>query len=184
MSLLENNASRVAITTYMWTVSNQKKGYMAVTAHYIDASWILQSRIMREYHEKLVATNEEGIGDSTSTRSTFTSENVSQYDLFISTKNRKRVDSLKSVLEHYLDDDVMQKIDGFDLLNWWKVNELKYPNLQHMAQDFLTITASTVASESAFSSSGRLVSPYRNRLHPKTIEALMCGQSWLWAAEM
>lgn len=53
-----------------------------------------------------------------------------------------------------------------------------------MARDFLAIPASTVASESAFSSSGRLVSPHRNRLHPKTIEALMCAQSWLWDAEM
>ncbi|CAI9293866.1 unnamed protein product [Lactuca saligna] len=31
----------------------------------------------------------------------------------------------------------------------------------------------------AFSTSGRLVCPHRNRLHPKTLEALMCAQSWL-----
>ncbi|KAL5570406.1 hypothetical protein UlMin_026981 [Ulmus minor] len=31
----------------MWTASNQKKGYMVVTAHYIDDSWILQSKILR-----------------------------------------------------------------------------------------------------------------------------------------
>lgn len=53
-----------------------------------------------------------------------------------------------------------------------------------MARDFLAIPASSVASESAFSTGGRVVSPHRNRLHPKTIEALMCAQSWLWAAEM
>ncbi|KAL6530013.1 hypothetical protein OROMI_028658 [Orobanche minor] len=86
-------------------------------------------------------------------------------------------------LDHYLDEDVVQK-DGFDLLNWWKANEQKYPTLQRMARHFLAIPASTVASESAFSSSGRLVSPHRNRLHPKTLEALMCAQSWLWVAEM
>nr|GEU85086.1 zinc finger BED domain-containing protein RICESLEEPER 2-like [Tanacetum cinerariifolium] len=39
---------------------------------------------------------------------------------------------------------------------------------------------STVASESAFSASGILISPHRSRLHPNTIEALMCAQSWLW----
>lgn len=41
-----------------------------------------------------------------------------------------------------------------------------------------------VASEYAFSSSGRLVSPHRNVLHPKKIEALMCARSWLWVEEM
>ncbi|CAA0825803.1 Unknown protein [Striga hermonthica] len=39
--------SRVAITTDMWTSENQKRGYMAVTAHFIDDSWTLRSIIMR-----------------------------------------------------------------------------------------------------------------------------------------
>ena len=47
MKMLDNHEGRVAITTDMWTSSNQKKGYMAVTAHYIDGSWTLQSRILR-----------------------------------------------------------------------------------------------------------------------------------------
>ena len=47
MKLLDTNEGRVAITLDMWTASNQKKGYMAVTAHYIDSSWTLQSRILR-----------------------------------------------------------------------------------------------------------------------------------------
>ncbi|KAH6806143.1 hypothetical protein C2S51_030974 [Perilla frutescens var. frutescens] len=47
MSILESNKSRIAITSDMWTSSNQKKGYMAITAHFIDNSWKLQSRIVR-----------------------------------------------------------------------------------------------------------------------------------------
>ncbi|XP_057760170.1 zinc finger BED domain-containing protein DAYSLEEPER-like [Arachis stenosperma] len=47
MNVLERNKSRVAITTDMWTVSNQNNGYMAITAHYIDDSWKLKSRLMR-----------------------------------------------------------------------------------------------------------------------------------------
>jgi hypothetical protein len=39
--------SRVAITTDMWTSENQKRGYMAITAHFIDKSWTLRSIIMR-----------------------------------------------------------------------------------------------------------------------------------------
>ncbi|KAG6529384.1 hypothetical protein ZIOFF_011582 [Zingiber officinale] len=48
-----------------------------------------------------------------------------------------------------------------------------------LARDILVIPILTVASESAFSTSGRLVSSHRSRLHPKTIETLMSAQSWL-----
>ncbi|CAN0847646.1 Zinc finger BED domain-containing protein RICESLEEPER 2 [Linum grandiflorum] len=44
---IDENRGRIAITTDMWTASNQKKGYMAVTAHYIDNSWTLRSHMLR-----------------------------------------------------------------------------------------------------------------------------------------
>ena len=47
MKLIENNDSRVAITTNMWTSSNQKMGFMSVTTHFIDKSWTLHSLILR-----------------------------------------------------------------------------------------------------------------------------------------
>lgn len=47
MSLLEASKCRIAITTDMWTSSNQKKGFMVVTTHFIDESWVLQNRIIR-----------------------------------------------------------------------------------------------------------------------------------------
>lgn len=45
--VLENNESKIAITTDMWTASNQKKGYMVVTAHYIDQFWVLRNKTLR-----------------------------------------------------------------------------------------------------------------------------------------
>lgn len=44
---MENYDCRVALTTDMWTASNQKKGYMAVIAHFIDNDWILRNRTLR-----------------------------------------------------------------------------------------------------------------------------------------
>lgn len=29
--------------------------------------------------------------------------------------------------DHYLDDDVLQRNDDFDILIWWKVLDVKYP---------------------------------------------------------
>ena len=39
--------SRVAITTDLWISDNQKRGYMAITAHFIDESWNLRNILMR-----------------------------------------------------------------------------------------------------------------------------------------
>ncbi|KAK9750611.1 hypothetical protein RND81_02G208000 [Saponaria officinalis] len=47
--LLEHNDSRVAVTTDIWTATNQKKGYMAVTSHFIDQNWVLRNRTLRFY---------------------------------------------------------------------------------------------------------------------------------------
>ena len=47
LSLVEHNKSRVAITTDMWTASNQNKEFMPVIAHFIDDLWTLQSHILR-----------------------------------------------------------------------------------------------------------------------------------------
>ena len=71
--------------------------------------------------------------------------------------------------------------EEFDILAWWKTNGLKYPTLQMIARDFLAIPISTVASESAFSTSGRFLTPHHSRLRPDTLEAMMCLQDWLWA---
>ncbi|XP_074315151.1 zinc finger BED domain-containing protein RICESLEEPER 2-like [Silene latifolia] len=45
--LLEYNDSRIAVTTDIWTASNQKKGYMVVTSHFIDRNWNLRNRTLR-----------------------------------------------------------------------------------------------------------------------------------------
>ena len=47
MKLIESLEGRVAFTSDMWTSSNQKRGYMAVSAHYIDGNWTLHSQILR-----------------------------------------------------------------------------------------------------------------------------------------
>ncbi|XP_010275705.1 PREDICTED: uncharacterized protein LOC104610671 [Nelumbo nucifera] len=61
----------------------------------------------------------------------------------------------------------------------WKSNGIKYPTLQKIAKDILAIPISTVASEFAFSTGGRSVSPHHSRLHVETLEALMCAQNCL-----
>ncbi|KAF2310785.1 hypothetical protein GH714_017196 [Hevea brasiliensis] len=48
-----------------------------------------------------------------------------------------------------------------------------------MVRDILAVPASTVASESAFSTSGRVLDAFRSSLTPKIVEDLICAQDWL-----
>ncbi len=43
---LEKLKCRITITIDMW-ISNQKKGYMSITAHYINDAWVLQNCILQ-----------------------------------------------------------------------------------------------------------------------------------------
>ncbi|KAL5193473.1 Zinc finger BED domain-containing protein RICESLEEPER 2 [Glycine soja] len=108
---------------------------------------------------------------------------LSEYDRFIIRKKRARSSYVKSELDHYLEEDVLPRAVDFDILMWWKFNGVKYPTLQAIAKDILAIPVSTVASESAFSTGGQVLSPHRSRLQWTTLEALMCARSWLWSAE-
>ena len=64
--------------------------------------------------------------------------------------------------------------EDFDILEWWKKQQIKYPVLSIIARDVLTVSVSTVASEAAFSAGGRVVSKKRCNLSPQAIEAVVC----------
>ncbi|KAM3325425.1 hypothetical protein P3S67_000550 [Capsicum chacoense] len=101
-----------------------------------------------------------------------------RYKMRFVASSRVNVDT-GSELDLYLDESVLPRTTSFDNLSWWKINGLKFSTLQKMARDLLAIHVSIVSSESAFSTSERLISPYRSRLHPTTLEALMRARTWL-----
>ncbi|CAN6215278.1 unnamed protein product [Urochloa humidicola] len=82
-------------------------------------------------------------------------------------------------LDKYLEEETMPVESDLDILQYWKMHLGSYPILARMARDILAVPASTVASESAFSTGERIVSDYRSRLKSETIEALICLQDWL-----
>jgi hypothetical protein len=47
MKKFEQTEGHIAVTTDMWTANHQKKGYMAVTVHYIDDEWKLKNYLLR-----------------------------------------------------------------------------------------------------------------------------------------
>lgn len=85
----------------------------------------------------------------------------------------------KSELDAYLVEARERKGEGFDILGWWKNNSTRLPILSEIAKHVLGMPVSSVASEAAFSTSGRMIDAYRSSLSPKTAEALICSQDWL-----
>jgi hypothetical protein len=85
----------------------------------------------------------------------------------------------KSELEKYLTEETEDTDTKIDILFWWKVNAHRFPILAHMSRDVLAIPISTVAAESAFSTSGRILDDFRTSLTPFMLEALVCTQDWL-----
>uniref|UniRef100_A0A2N9J0F8 HAT C-terminal dimerisation domain-containing protein n=1 Tax=Fagus sylvatica TaxID=28930 RepID=A0A2N9J0F8_FAGSY len=141
MAKIDNNGSRVAITTDLWTSSNKKRGFMVVTRHYINDSWILESQIMRF--------------------------------IYVPSPHTKEVLSTV-LLECLLEWNVDRKLSTVTVDNCTTNDAMMRILLEKLE-------VSSLALESAFSTSGRLLSPHRSRLHPRTLEALMCAQSWLWS---
>ncbi|XP_038679444.1 zinc finger BED domain-containing protein RICESLEEPER 2-like [Tripterygium wilfordii] len=137
-----------------------------------------------EYHSRYMKDKEDhnhGLGESSSSFNKVRDSGKSSwsdpgFEAFIS----QNEDELgRNELDNYLSEKNLPLMNEFEILAWWKSNGLKYPILQKIARDILAIPISSVASESAFSMGGRVVSKHRSRLHSNTIEALTCGKSWL-----
>lgn len=87
-----------------------------------------------------------------------------------------------SELDVYLADTIEKVPSGkysYDVLSCWRLHAPRFPILAAMSCDVLAVSISTVASESAFSTSGRILDDFRSSLTPKIAQALICTQDWL-----
>ena len=91
-------------------------------------------------------------------------------------------DNYPSDLDEYLSEkpkNLSHADEEFDVLGWWKFNSVRFPVLSELARDVLAMPISTVASESAFSTGGRILNDFRSSLTPRIVEALLCSQDWI-----
>ncbi|KAL6635263.1 hypothetical protein ACP70R_027934 [Stipagrostis hirtigluma subsp. patula] len=107
-----------------------------------------------------------------------------ELDSFLNETQSCESDGLPSELEKYFLSPTLKVAKGetFDILSWWKGQTGEYPILSQLARDVLAMQVSTVASESAFSSGGRVIDPFRSRLDPEMVQALICTRDWIGAA--
>ena len=147
---------------------------------YVHKSYDLLTKLMSDYHKQV---DGEGVGTSSFGASSSTVSAAAVLSIFKTLTANKKTTGLakaKNELDRYLDEETLPHDENeyFDVLGWWKVAGTSFPTLRLIARDILAIPITTVASESAFSTSGRILSEHRSRLTPKMLEALMCTQSW------
>ncbi|KNA25128.1 hypothetical protein SOVF_009420, partial [Spinacia oleracea] len=87
---------------------------------------------------------------------------------------------VKSELESYLEEQLMPRTTDLNVLEFWRTHETRYSTLARMARDILLIPISMVASESAFSTGGRLLDAYRSSLLLSVVEAIICLRDWVF----
>nr|GEW33780.1 zinc finger BED domain-containing protein RICESLEEPER 2 [Tanacetum cinerariifolium] len=95
---------------------------------------------------------------------------------------------MSSEFERYVNSDFVthlhpKEFATFDVLGFWKEKETMFPVLSRMAVDLISFQASSVASESVFSTSGMVLSIRRTRLTSASLEMCMCLNDHLDAKE-
>lgn len=85
----------------------------------------------------------------------------------------------KIEIDKYLGEATENGSDDFDILVWWKMNSPRFSILTKMSRDVLVVPVSSVASESTFSTGGRILDSFRSSSTPKLVQTLLCCQDWL-----
>ncbi|KAL4582630.1 hypothetical protein LXL04_007187 [Taraxacum kok-saghyz] len=114
----------------------------------------------------------DGIGSGVHTNEAWEEFDSFDYEYGISTK--------KSELELYLEEPRMPRLTELNILDYWRGQQARYPDLTAMARDILTIPVSTVASESAFSVGAKVIDKYRTALKSDITEAIICTKDWIF----
>ena len=109
---------------------------------------------------------------------------ITSHSMYLSfVRQSDTVQPIKSELDSYLEESVYiydSDAAHFNALEWWKVNQLKYPRLSKMAAEILSIPITTMASESTFSAGGRVIDDRQASLSIDTVEMLLCASDWIW----
>ena len=122
----------------------------------------------REYYSNIQS---QSSGKSSSTTNT-------GRQFFISRRN-PTIQFASTYLVSELDRYLALPAEESDPLLWWRVHEMEYPVVSKMARDYLSIQATSVPSEQAFSVAGNTISKTRNCLLPETARACLCMKSWI-----
>ncbi|CAN1125141.1 Zinc finger BED domain-containing protein RICESLEEPER 1 [Linum perenne] len=131
-----------------------------------------------EYEKRVNNSQSGSVASSTQTTGVNGGDGGDEDDYDNHTGDDPRAELVKYLVESR-EVDSSDKKQRFDVLAYWKASALRFPILSEMARDVLAVPISSVASESAFSTGGRVLSNFRSSLTPAIVEALICAEDWL-----
>jgi len=146
----------------------------------IELTKLYETYDMHHRHEKADSYRSGASSSSTVDISSSLPSSASQFTSYL---NETSLETSKNELLKYLDEENESLLNKkFDVLLWWRLNAHRYPVIAKMAKNFLSIPATSVSSESTFSTGGRVLDDYRSSLKPAMVEALVCASSWIKGA--
>uniref|UniRef100_A0ACD5W9W6 Uncharacterized protein n=1 Tax=Avena sativa TaxID=4498 RepID=A0ACD5W9W6_AVESA len=151
------------------------------SVHELFKDYVAQPLPLTPAYAEHGATNSAAAnGNNTHATQASTGDGLLDFDMYLSEIATSQPS--KSELEQYLDESLTPRIQEFDILNWWKLNTLKFPTLSRMARDILAIPMSMSTNGTSIFSAGtgsRMLDDYRSSLRPEIVEALVCAKDWL-----
>ncbi|CAG8848163.1 32483_t:CDS:1, partial [Racocetra persica] len=93
---------------------------------------------------------------------------------FSSTYSLSLANCIHNEIKKYL---AVPLLDHVDPLCWWQTQHSKYPILSIIACDYLSVQATSVALEQAFSITRKTISDERYKLEEETARAILCLKS-------
>lgn len=86
----------------------------------------------------------------------------------------------KNQFELYLTEPISTRISTIQILDCWRSQQYRYPELATLAWVVLCVPISTVASKLAFSTSSRILDQFCSILLSHIVETLICTKHWLF----
>ncbi|KAI0524026.1 hypothetical protein KFK09_003390 [Dendrobium nobile] len=104
-------------------------------------------------------------------------ENVVSFAEEIARKRRRvTTNAAADELSQYLSEPLAPF--ATDVLEWWKVNSSRYPQLSAMARDYLAVQGTSIDPDELFSSKGDRIRKQKFCLSHGSLQAVMCINSW------
>nr|GEW32667.1 retrovirus-related Pol polyprotein from transposon TNT 1-94 [Tanacetum cinerariifolium] len=203
-TLCNHDTPCVNLTTDVWSDPHGVPGsYMCVIAHWIEPdTWQMMKHVISFEELPSPHTGHALFKMLIKVLTNFNlKDKVMSITLDNASNNTSAIDKLKLKYDLPMRDFLIESIssdmeffdDGFasksksyfkeSLEGFWKEKKTMFPVLSRMTMDIISVQASSVASESAFSTSGRVLSIRRTRLTPASLEMCMCLNDHLDAKE-